>query len=507
MPITTVNGVRQDEYGATYDEYGQLMSGPTSGPNAPAPQQPPPSPEQVQAAALNFQKYAKDGRGGWMLVPMSNEERTSLQLQQTQGSVGQPGASVNAPLANQGASAQPAQPTFTAPQRANIAPGVNTGTRVGGFGTGNTSQRTTIADTGSLPGAAVLGQRHAQNVTPGSGSYTPVTVDYSRYDRAAQGYQRAVDTFQSELDRLSGVDPFGNQAFLRKATDRGVAQAAGVAAGGLSTATARAGNMRQAQGVQAQMAAQGRDEMALQRSRDEQTAGGLRLQAAGGMAQTLGAQAQNEVELAKLQTQTLQANLDGYLKKYGIDATLRQQDVESLRRAAIELQGMGEQAREADMDAILKKYGIDEQTRVALKQISAQEHISAGEFLMGTIGAVAGVAGSIATAPKGSMVNPAGSDRRFKFDVHDPDLRDLEDYLGRTKGKLYRYKEPNKPGRRAGLNFGPMAQDLAKSKIGKTVVVKGEDGLYVDTARLALADHAALAALAAEVRTLKGAKS
>jgi len=56
-----------------------------------------------------------------------------------------------------------------------------------------------------------------------------------------------------------------------------------------------------------------------------------------------------------------------------------------------------------------------------------------------------------------------------------------------------------------------MAQDLAKSKIGKTVVVEGADGLYVDTGRLALADHAALSALAAEVKAIrdaaKGSKS
>jgi hypothetical protein len=341
-------------------------------------------------------------------------------------------------------------------------------------------------------GASVNNPQAIPGEPPG---YT--TVDYSRYDQAAQGYDRAVNTFQAELDRLSGVDPFGNQAFLRKATDRAAAQAQGIAAGGLSTATARAGNMRQALGTQAALSAQGRDEQAIQRSRDENAAAGLRLQAAGGMANTLGAKAANEVELAKLQTQTAASNLDAYLKKYNIDATLKQQDVESLRRAAIELATLDANVRDQNADRILQKYGIDQQTAVQLKQIAAGEDMSTGEFVQGLLGAGAGLASAAIVA----------SDRRAKFDVRDPDLRDLQDFLGRTKGKLYRYKDPHKSGRREGLNYGPMAQDLAKSKIGRTVVTKDAEGtLKVDTARLALADHAALAELAREVAALKASK-
>jgi dethiobiotin synthetase len=119
--------------------------------------------------------------------------------------------------------------------------------------------------------------------------------------------------------------------------------------------------------------------------------------------------------------------------------------------------------------------------------------MSFGEFLQGAMGAAAGVA----------MV---ASDERVKTHIRDPDLRDLQDFLGNTRGKLYHYKDPKHPGRRAGLNYGPMAQDLAKSKIGRTVVVEGPGGMYVDTARLALADHAALAELARDIERLKARK-
>ncbi len=350
-------------------------------------------------------------------------------------------------------------------------------------------------------GAPVI--QGASSAAPGQVGAPMASVDYSRYDQAAQGYDRAVNTFQSELDRLSGVDPFGNQAFLRKATDRAVGQAAGLAAGGLSTATARAGNMRQAQGVQGQLAAQGIEQQAVQRNADENQAAQLRLGAASGMANTLGAKAANEVELAKLQTNTLQTNLDAMMKKYQVDATLNQQDVESLRQVALGYAQVDQNRYQTDkqyqesVDADLtKRYGIDSEKYIAMKQIAEKEHVSFGEFLQGAIGAASGVLGGIAMK----------SDRRAKFDVRDPDLRDLEDFLGRTKGKLYRYKQPTAPGQRAGLNYGPMAQDLQKSKIGRTVVVEKADGLYVDTGRLALADHAALAELAREVKALKSGK-
>ncbi len=443
---------------------------------------------------------------GWTFRP-----KTSAELLQAKDATGGTAPPVQAPTAQApnvpGASTQAPVPPRT-PQQILQAGGGPAPGQPQADATG-TRQRST---TGAAPGAGVFQPAQTQPGA-GSGGMPQVSVDYSRYDQAAQGYDRAVSTFQSELDRLSGVDPFGNQAFLRKATDRAVGQAAGLASGGLSTATARAGNMRQAQGVQASLSAQGIEQQAVQRSSDENQAAQLRLGAAGGLANTLGAKAGNEVELAKLQTQTVAQNVDAYLKKYQIDATLDQQDVESIRQMALGYSGLDMERYKTDVgyaqqqDALLvQRYGIDQQTAIAMKQIAEKENITFGEAIMGTIGAVAGVAGGIASAPKGSMVNP-NSDRRLKFDVRDPDLRDLEDFLGRTKGKLYRYKDPTRPGNKPGVQYGFMAQDLAKSKIGKTLVGKNADGTYhVDAARLALADHAALAELAREVKALKAGK-
>lgn len=325
------------------------------------------------------------------------------------------------------------------------------------------------------------------------------TFDRSGYDQRQADLDTARNTFMSELDRLSGVDPFGNQAFLQKATDRAVAQASGSAAMARGGAAAQAGAHRQAQGIQAQASARGAQEMEQVRSRDEIGAGQLRGQAAAGLASLGTDRAALDIEVAAKEAQTLQKNLDQWIQYSGITLPLEQSDVESLRNVALGYREIDMEKYKTDVGyqaeqdrLLMQKYGIDQQKYVALKQIAAQENISFGEFMMGAIGAGAGIASAVVK-----------SDRRSKTAIRDPDLRDLQDFLGNTKGKLYRYKTPNAPGQRAGENYGPMAQDLQKSKIGRTVVVEGADGLYVDTGRLALADHAALAELARDVERLK----
>ena len=108
----------------------------------------------------------------------------------------------------------------------------------------------------------------------------------------------------------------------------------------------------------------------------------------------------------------------------------------------------------------------------------------------------------LASASGRALLAYMSPERRIEFIGGPPDAAELKEYLSSAPGSHYRYRRPNAPGQRAGENFGPMAQDLQKSKIGRTVVVEGRDGLYVDTGRLALADHAALTHLAERVERL-----
>lgn len=478
-------------------------------PAAPAQPALQPTPEQQAAAAeqarLNNQRAVWDPKtGSYRYVPLSAGE-----IAQRMVTAPPPGTPAPTPTIQPGASTQPVQginpyQPQSVEQRLQSSGGpgyapLNTTGVSRASGTAPQTGTQQAVNAMRMPDPTAVPGRDP-NASPGF-----ATTDYSRYDQAASAYGRAEQTFLSELDRLSGVDPFGNQAFLKKATDRAVAQARGTAAMQRGGAAAQAGALRGAVGVQSQLAARGAEEQAIQRSRDEVASGQLRGQAAAGLAGVAAQRAGNEVELAKLQTETMSQNLNAWLNKYGVDRQLAQSDVENLRQVALEYQRLAEAGEQADAALLMQKYGIDEQTRVAMEQIAAGENLSAGDWLLGTLGAVSGIGMGIATAPSTSVIGKALSDRRAKFAVADTDLRDLQDFLGVTKAKSYRYRSPEKtPGAKAGPQFGFMAQDLAKSKIGRTLVKERPDGLLeVDATGLAMADHAALAELARDVEKLK----
>lgn len=358
-------------------------------------------------------------------------------------------------------------------------------------------------------GAPTTGGTGANNVpiipTTGAGgapaaagaapAWSPTSADTSAFDAGTQAIQQAQAVFQSELSRLSGVDPFGNQAFMQKATDRAVSQAAGTAAGVRGGAAAQAGAGERAVGVQAQTAARGVQDVAQQRSTDQNTASAQRLAAAGGIMSGAQAIAENQGKKADAYLKASELNLRGYLGGRELD----QRETESLRNVALEVAKI-DQARyatdteyRASVNANLTSmYNADTALQGLKYQVDAGENLSADEWLMGLVGAGAGVASGVAMK----------SDRRSKYAVRAPKLAELREYLGASPGAHYRYRTPSAPGQRAGENFGPMAQDLLRSRIGRTVVVEKADGYYVDTGRLALADHGALSALAARVERL-----
>jgi hypothetical protein len=355
-----------------------------------------------------------------------------------------------------------------------------------------TTQPAAPPGAGVDPGASVRAPTApAAPAAPAPGGFNPQAADYSRYDAAAQDLKASRDVFQNELRRLSGVDPFGNQAFLQKATDRAVSQAAGTAAMARGGAAAQAGALRGQQGVQSQLAARGAQEMEQTIARDANTTAGLRLQAASGMAGVSGQLAENEAAFANKAADVGVANLNATVERYGIDANIGQRERESLRSLATEMQKVDMERYKTDMayrmnvdDNIIAKYASDNALSGVLAQVEAAENLSKGEALMGLLGAGAGILGGIAS-----------SDRRGKTAIRPAKTAELKEYLSKTGGSHYRYREPGKAGRRPGDNYGPMAQDLQATKIGRTVVVEKADGLYVDTGRLALADHGALVAL------------
>lgn len=268
-------------------------------------------------------------------------------------------------------------------------------------------------------------------------------------------------------------------------------------------AAAQAGAQRQAVGVQGQLAARGAQDIVEQRRRDEQQATGLGLQAISGAAGIGGQLAQNEIALGDQAIRAAEVNLKGYLG----GQELGQRERESLRNFALEASKIDMQRYATDVEYrasvdknLTDRFIAGTQLEGVYAKINAEESIGAADWLMGTVGLVTGLAGAAATASTGPK-----SDERAKTARVKPSTRALREFVEKGgDGEFYEYRKPFSDGARPGRNFGPMAQGLARTEIGRTLVAPDRDGtLRVDTARLALADHSALSHLAKRLNRLE----
>jgi len=83
------------------------------------------------------------------------------------------------------------------------------------------------------------------------------------------------------------------------------------------------------------------------------------------------------------------------------------------------------------------------------------------------------------------------------------------DMIRKAPGKSYEYKPEfqGRPGTAPGPQYGPMAQDLEKSRLGKQAVSTGPDGMkQVDPARIAMSSVGAMHDLEARLRKLEGGR-
>lgn len=93
------------------------------------------------------------------------------------------------------------------------------------------------------------------------------------------------------------------------------------------------------------------------------------------------------------------------------------------------------------------------------------------------------------------------SDERAKTDISP--LDSLAEHLRASPGYSYRYREGFGEDTET-EHAGPMAGDLERSPFGRSIVKRGPGGYkVVDTARLALVDHAALASMRSELDELR----
>lgn len=91
------------------------------------------------------------------------------------------------------------------------------------------------------------------------------------------------------------------------------------------------------------------------------------------------------------------------------------------------------------------------------------------------------------------------SDKRMKKDVSSISDGDIDEFLTAVQPKKFRYKNPGNPGQPAGDRAGFMLQDVADTKLGKTMTKKDPEGrLFYDKDNLDGIILAALSSLAKE---------
>jgi hypothetical protein len=106
-------------------------------------------------------------------------------------------------------------------------------------------------------------------------------------------------------------------------------------------------------------------------------------------------------------------------------------------------------------------------------------------------------------APAVEFARGTSSKRPFAFTPQQPDTAAL-DAVAAAPGYGYQYTDPSAPGAAPGDHYGPMAQDLASTPAGASVVKKMPDGkLGIDAPRLTLLNTSAVSAQQREIDELR----
>lgn len=208
----------------------------------------------------------------------------------------------------------------------------------------------------------------------------------------------------------------------------------------------------------------------------------------GGAGQAAAAQLQDQAAANAQLGQTFGQVRQGDLEFAGQNAQLGQQAQIENMRARLAQTGMNDQQQIA---ALGQQLGWDQARINAELQRAA---IAAGDkgLLPGLIqaGAQAGAAF-------------AASDERLKEDIEDGGA-DADELMSSLRPRSYRYKDGAKWGE--GRRLGIMAQDLARSKMGRAAIVKvdDEDHMGFDLGKAASAALASVARLDERLRKVEG---
>ncbi len=222
-------------------------------------------------------------------------------------------------------------------------------------------------------------------------------------------------------------------------------------------------------------------------------------------------------ERAKLKLAADQGNQDAQVKLQSLQASL---DSEMERFNAAQLQN----ASAADAENYLKALGLDDAYTKSVRdqwlelerlgmtedleklKLQVMERIAVMQDTPGfwdKVGVLSGFMGGIGQAVGGAA---KASDRRVKVNVAKLEGKDLDAFLQATRSAFeWDYSNPAKHGE--GRHHGPMAQDIQKSKLGRTAVIEDQEGvLNLDFHRLAALALMGLGRLDERVSKMEGSR-
>lgn len=377
-----------------------------------------------------------------------------------------------------------------------------------------------------LQGAVDVAGRNVQT----AGKVDPRTLAFLQ--AAQQSGQYSPQALQMMQRAAMGQGPSAAQTQMQSGVDAAIkAQLAAAGSRGFSAAAMRGA---QAQGAEMQQAAV--NQAAILRAQEQQAAQQAFLQASLDQEQM---QRQAALQAGQINLQqdlgtkqaiqdAINAQLAGAGQFAGFGTDLAKAQAEINLRSAIANQGAGLSAAELQqrgqlgfagiganlLGAELGAYGdilgleygrLGESGKMrneALMKLYGGLSSGGGSFLStlltGGGGGAAG-AGGAGAAGAGAAV---ASDSRGKTDIKAN--KETQAFLNALTDNEYRYKDTSKPGTAKGTHYGPMAQDLAKTKMGRTVVIDGPDGMMVDSSRGFLLALSGLANINKRLAALEG---
>lgn len=297
---------------------------------------------------------------------------------------------------------------------------------------------------------------------------------------------------QQLMNQANGVGPSVAQQQLQAGTDQNIAAQMALAASGRPTNAAYAQRlaMQGIAGSQQQMAQQS----AMLRNQEQLNAQGLLGQAlAQGRGQDIG-MATDQAKIG-LQSQALKDQFN-----LGLTGLGTQRDVAQMQ-GAFGLADLQEQSKKRRAQGVGALSGL-----LAGAGSSAITGATAGSGASAGSGSSAGASGGVAESGAGAAA--AASDENLKTNIKSGES-DLKAFLSTINAHSYEYKEGAKdlPLAGKGRYVSPMAQELEKSEIGRSMVKDTPDGKMVDYGKGLGAMLAAQAMLNKRLEKLEGEKN